>query len=378
MKAQNLIFLVIAAVLGYALLSGGNGGSLFQEQSSTQEDPLWQKYDALGDRLAEGSMPNVQIIRQLAQDVTQQKPELAAIAARLEKQATPDAARYQTLAGRIEQVITNTSGLVDGSGQMGQSMAERQRLLNIMNPTVYNDTLLDVANALHLLAGKPGAVQGVPYMADRAGLPALHVLAGDMTYGNWACVEQDCRWNWATDFHAFNSTPEIMASQWGQKKQPTVVTDMLAPYIESADVIAVLEGVKQGRAADPTYYQTVINAAKALPSAAIFGGDMEQKIARLIPEGQPLPTSSTSSQTAHHSGGMGGFFMGMMLGSLMNNFMGSRSAQAYSAQTRTQAADIRRRSPMLSRSRGKASGTGTPRYRSSSSRSGGFGGSFGK
>ncbi len=174
------LFSGAVAALAVALVLAGCGES-HSDLVRRQHVQIVETVRNLGAALDGGRIRNANIVKQYARIVRRDRPDVAALADELSKEATTRGLAYASLAGRLDRINLSPADQKEAD----ESMEELLRIEAASDAVVFNDSLIDVVNVLADLSdGKLSRLQ-IPRSEPRpdAG-PGSH-LVGNPRYGEW-------------------------------------------------------------------------------------------------------------------------------------------------------------------------------------------------
>ena len=170
----------VLAALVIALALSGCGES-HSDLVRRQHAQIAEAVRNLGGALDGGRIRNANIIRQYAEIVRRDRPEVAALAAELSKEATTRGFAYTSLASRLDRVNLSPAD----QREADEGMEELLRIEAASDAVVFSDSLVDVVNVLADLSDGKLSRLHIPRSEPRAETgPGSH-LVGNPRYGEW-------------------------------------------------------------------------------------------------------------------------------------------------------------------------------------------------
>ena len=167
------------AAIAVAVLAGC--GENYPELVKQQQARVTSLVRNLGGYIAARRIRNANLIVQYAGIVQRQRPDLAQLTAELAKEGTTKGLAFTSLPRRLKAV-----NLAPGDeSQANASLEELLRIEAAADPTVFNDSLIDVVNVLADLSNGKLARLHVPAGEPRSAQGAGSNLVGNPRYGNW-------------------------------------------------------------------------------------------------------------------------------------------------------------------------------------------------
>ncbi len=173
-------FVRVALLLALVAILGGCGEN-YPELVSQQHVRVTALVRNLGTELSTGLIRNGTLIKQYARLVAAARPKLAQLTTELTKEATTDGLAFRSLRRRLQRVNLAPSNETEAN----VSLETLLRVEAATDPTVFNDSLIDVVNVLADLSDGKLARLHVPAGAPRSTQGAGSNLAGNPRYGQW-------------------------------------------------------------------------------------------------------------------------------------------------------------------------------------------------
>lgn len=202
----------LAAVLLIAAALGGCGDS-YEHLVNEQYMRAQQSVTQLGEYLSQGRIPNANIIRQYADHVARQRPEMKELAEELSKEGTTQGLAYTSLVQRLAEVNKTPKDEKEADA----ALEELLRIEAAADWTVFNDSLIDPANVLAGLSKGELAPLHVPKSAEGPERGPGEQLVGNPRYGDW---RQDSAgnsfWHWYGQYALLQALlgPRIYYGSW--------------------------------------------------------------------------------------------------------------------------------------------------------------------
>ncbi len=169
-------FILFAAV---AVLAGC--GENYPELVKGQYSRVTTLVRNLGTSVASSQIYNANLVFQYAKFVKRERPELAELTTELAKEGTTSGLAYTSLSKRLK-----TINLEPGDEKAANaSLEELVRIEAAADPTVFNDSLIDVVNVLADLSNGKLARLHVPAGEQKSAQGAGSHLVGNSRYGEW-------------------------------------------------------------------------------------------------------------------------------------------------------------------------------------------------
>lgn len=178
-SARRRGLVVAGLVLAAALLTGC--GENYPAMVKQQHDRVTAQVRTLGQNIASGRIRNANLISQYASIVRRDRPDLAPLTSELAKEGTTEGMAYASLANRLTRVNLKPKD----ERAADTSLEELLRIEAATDPSVFNDSLIDVVNVLADLSKGKLARLHVPASAPAPQGGAGGHLVGNPRYGNW-------------------------------------------------------------------------------------------------------------------------------------------------------------------------------------------------
>ncbi|MCZ6895166.1 MAG: hypothetical protein O7H40_14120 [Gammaproteobacteria bacterium] len=157
----------------------------YAEETRRQKQTVTAKLSALGSKINAGELANILLIANYADKLAQSKPDLEPVAGALRQDATTSGPLYQGLKERLAAVKDEPAN----KNEFLPIIGELDSLNAATDPTIFNDSLIDVVNTLADLSGGELARINIPQNALAANVQGNPVagsyLVGNPSYGRW-------------------------------------------------------------------------------------------------------------------------------------------------------------------------------------------------
>lgn len=177
-RATRLGGVVVAGALAVTLVGCGEN---YPELVKREHVRVAQYVRNLGAALDGGRIRNANIIRQYATLVARDRPEVAKLTDELAREGSTAGLAYNSLTTRLAKVNLAPSD----ERQADTSIDGITRVEAAADPTVFNDSLIDVVNVLADLSNGKLPRLHVPESAPRSLQGAGSHLVGNPRYGQW-------------------------------------------------------------------------------------------------------------------------------------------------------------------------------------------------
>lgn len=192
-----------------------------------------QRIRLLADAIAKGDLRNASLIRQYADVVAADHPDLNSIVDTLRKEATTEGQQFKRLQRRLDEVRQLRSSY----GDPELLMVETNSVAEAADPAVFDMSLADVVNVLADMSnGKLGRV-GVMSKSDERGLndakdygPGSQ-LVGNPAYGQWVNRDGMSFWEWYGMYALFSNLmggSRIFYNDWDRYRPYSFYQDRIA------------------------------------------------------------------------------------------------------------------------------------------------------
>ncbi|MCE9677669.1 hypothetical protein LZP69_00500 [Shewanella sp. AS1] len=211
------------------LLLGGCGDDrperIAQFQQLAQERVAY-----LGSALEKGEIRNANLLKQYANLLQTQKPELTPLLEELAKDASTQGPMYNSLKRRLEE-LGNSSNFVD----LDQQLEEAQNLYQAADPSLYNDMLSDPVNVVADMSN--GALARVNAISREAAVLANGAedfgagsqLVGNPAYGSWQTGSNGMSfWAWYGMYSMFSNLVRgpVSYDRWSSRRDYSYYNDV--------------------------------------------------------------------------------------------------------------------------------------------------------
>ena len=167
-------------LISFLVLSGCSGNR-YAEDVQYQHKALTVKFNDLKQKLDGNQLRNAVIARDYASTLVKYKPEMAAIANVLKKDATSEGVMYQSLHQRLGKVNLNPQR----EDEYRQISSELLSLDAGSDPVVFNESLIDIVNTLADLSDGALPRINIPKSSSAEKTAPGSYLVGNQNYGNW-------------------------------------------------------------------------------------------------------------------------------------------------------------------------------------------------
>jgi hypothetical protein len=157
----------------------------YAEETKRQKQTVTAKLSALGSKINSGELANIVLIAAYADKLAKIDPDLEPVAGLLRQDATTSGPLYQGLKERLAAVKDEPAN----KNEFLPIIGELDSLNAATDPTIFNDSLIDVVNTLADLSGGELARINIPQNALAANVKGNAVagsyLVGNPSYGRW-------------------------------------------------------------------------------------------------------------------------------------------------------------------------------------------------
>jgi hypothetical protein len=205
-------------------------GDPIKEQIAQQLPVTQQRVEQLASALNNDQVRNANLIKQYAEQVTQQKPHLSALINELKKDASTKGPMYLALVDRINTVKTQPQ-------MFANNQAVFDELLNIYqaaDPVLYSDALSDPLNVLADMSdGKLPRVNSLSKTQSQQANKAQDFgtgeqLVGNPNYGSWSSGSNGTSfWAWYGMYSMMGNLMgrPVYYSNWGRNRNYSYYND---------------------------------------------------------------------------------------------------------------------------------------------------------
>ena len=188
------------------ILVAGVGLSACGDNTQQIVDEQYQRtratMDLVGRYIAEGRLPNARLIQRYAQYVGEARPDVAALTKELATEGTTQGLGYRSLLDRLAKVKKKPAD----DKEADTVVDELQRIEAAANPTIYNDSLVDVVNVLADMSDGKLARLNVPKTAEKPADGPGSRLVGNPRYGSWRSDSTGNNfWAWYGQYALFST-----------------------------------------------------------------------------------------------------------------------------------------------------------------------------
>ena len=176
--SRRFAFCAIALVASMALSGCGEN---YPELVRKQHAQVTEWVRKLGAALDRGLIRNGNIIKQYAEIVRRDRPEMARLTTELAKEGTTKGLAYSSLTDRLSRINLNPKD----ERQANEGLEALLRIEAASDVDVFNDSLIDVANVLADMSNGKLPRLHVPRSEPRAKTGAGSHLVGNPRYGQW-------------------------------------------------------------------------------------------------------------------------------------------------------------------------------------------------
>ena len=169
----------VVLLAAFAVLAGC--GQTYPEMVKEDHAAVAKRLDALAAGLKAGRIRNATILKQYAQLLARQRPELKTLAKELVKEGTTEGLAFTSLRQRLDAVKLEPKD----KEQAAAALDQLTRIEAAVDPKVFSDSLIDVVNVLADLSRGKLARLNVPASQPRPQQGAGSHLVGNPRYGNW-------------------------------------------------------------------------------------------------------------------------------------------------------------------------------------------------
>jgi hypothetical protein len=198
-------FMFAIALSSMLLLSAcGGGANEILTQKISQAD---SRLLALQTALEKDQIRNAAILREYANVMAKQTPELRDLVDSLAKEGTVNGRQYQLLVSRLQEV----KKLQKQFGNPNELIPETEGIINGADPSVFNDALVDPINALADMSNGKLARIGVVAKNEEKNFNSTKEygagsqLIGNPAYGSWYHSGGTSFWQWYGMYAMFST-----------------------------------------------------------------------------------------------------------------------------------------------------------------------------
>ncbi len=181
------------------VLALGSCGESIEEKVTARHKVVAGELDQLGKAIDRGRIRNAGLIRAYVKIVAKDQPDVAEVARQLAKEGTRDALAFKALGDRLAKV--NLKPADERAGN--ESMDQLRRLEAAADPSVYDDSLIDVVNVLADLSQGKLARLNVPETEKTSKQGAASHLVGNPAYGQWRSGPSGLTWFFLGRYSSF-------------------------------------------------------------------------------------------------------------------------------------------------------------------------------
>lgn len=201
-KYSTIKFFLISFLL---IVSGcGDNANTILTQKITEAD---SRLDTLKNALDGNQIRNAVILREYAQILTSEKPDLNRLITSLSSEASSEGRQYQLLANRMNDV----KKLRRQFGNPNELIPEVEGIIKASDPAVFNDALVDPINVIaDMSEGKLPRIGVLPKDEEKKfnsvnDYGAGSQLVGNPAYGYWNQSGGTSFWEWYGMYAMFSS-----------------------------------------------------------------------------------------------------------------------------------------------------------------------------
>ncbi|ASJ95651.1 MULTISPECIES: hypothetical protein [Shewanella] len=222
-----MLMRVLALTLVFALTGCGDDRP---EKIAKFQQLAQARVDNLGQMLDGGELRNANLLKQYADILASQKPDVAPLLQELSKDASSQGPMYSSLKRRLQE-LGNESNFVD----LDQQLAEAENLYQAADPSLFNDMLSDPVNVVADMSG--GALARVNAISREADILANggedfgagSQLVGNPAYGSWQTGSNGMSfWAWYGMYSMFSNLMRgpVYYDRWSSRRNYSYYNDV--------------------------------------------------------------------------------------------------------------------------------------------------------
>lgn len=222
-------YLSFVLILATAILSSACGQDDRLNQGMAEAG---QRIHQLSGAITKGDLRNATLIREYAEVVARDHPDLAAIVATLRKESTTDGQEFKRLQRRLEEV----KQLGASYGDPKLLLDETRSIAESADPAIFDMALADVVNVLaDMSKGKLARVGVLSKAAEKGVNDAKDYgpggqLVGNPSYGQWANHSGTSFWEWYGMYSLFSNVmggSRIFYNDWDRHRPYSFYQDRI-------------------------------------------------------------------------------------------------------------------------------------------------------